>query len=694
MAADGETIGYSHTGAFDITHIPDALKEILDNIHDNDMSRESTLWDIIPVAPLLGEIAWDQNDPYNMLCPVYYGTQRSATGCAATAMAQIMKYHSYPPTGAGSHSYRPDDKNMGVISMDFSQSEYDWGNMTPRYGDESAEEEKSAVAKLMYDAGIAISMNYGWQSGAMSQDWPKALTEYFSYDKGVAMRMRSNYDISEWKRVISGELSCGRPVFATGFSDDGGHAFVLDGMDDKGMVHVNWGWSGMSNGYFNLNYLTPATQGTGGSNGGFNSRQFIITGIQAPQQDSETTVTLISEEGLTAPSKTESAAPVKIRLNGRVNNVGWQDSVTFFIGIDVEDNDGKIVASTEIPESITLGYGENCRNIIFPEMDLSALEDGCYTLYPFARPYDGKRHERIRDLDLTFPNYLMATVSEGHIRFENPSMSDIKATLPEVRGEIYTTAKTLLDTRVTNVGGTGYFGKVSAALTDKVTGRQVAAGETFTIDVMPGEEKPITISANFNAEPGEYNLVVVNGWNAVISEAMTVNVKECGENRAIAVKSPDFGDNDNVDPMDINATATLSASDDAIYSGLVFLYFYGLESSDIYGCVGPVFAQAEPDEEIEIHFSGVFENAVPGRSYEAVLVDGESMSYITPRSVARTVFTISKTNGIETGTAYPESIGDKYYSMDGRRLQDIPENGLYIRIKGDGTTVKGIAGQQ
>ena len=70
------------------------------------------------------------------------------------------------------------------------------------------------------------------------------------------------------------------------------------------------------------------------------------------------------------------------------------------------------------------------------------------------------------------------------------------------------------------------------------------------------------------------------------------------------------------------------------------------------------------------------------------------MSYITPRSVARTVFTISKTNGIETGTAYPESIGDKYYSMDGRRLQDIPENGLYIRIKGDGTAVKGIAGQQ
>ena len=92
MATDGETIGYSHTGAFDITHIPDALKEILDNIHDSDMFWESTLWDIIPVAPLLGEIAWDQNDPYNMLCPVYYGTQRSATGCAATAMAQIMKY--------------------------------------------------------------------------------------------------------------------------------------------------------------------------------------------------------------------------------------------------------------------------------------------------------------------------------------------------------------------------------------------------------------------------------------------------------------------------------------------------------------------------------------------------------------------------------------------------------------------------
>lgn len=47
------------------------------------------------VQPLLGDINWGQGEPYNLDCPEMEGG-RAVTGCAATAMAMILKYHGYP----------------------------------------------------------------------------------------------------------------------------------------------------------------------------------------------------------------------------------------------------------------------------------------------------------------------------------------------------------------------------------------------------------------------------------------------------------------------------------------------------------------------------------------------------------------------------------------------------------------------
>ena len=47
---------------------------------------------------------------------------------------------------------------------------------------------------------------------------------------------------------------------------------------------------------------------------------------------------------------------------------------------------------------------------------MSALPDGQYSIVAIARPADGIRSERIQDLDLDFPNYLSATIADGHIK--------------------------------------------------------------------------------------------------------------------------------------------------------------------------------------------------------------------------------------------------------------------------------------
>ena len=34
-----------------------------------------------------------------------------------------------------------------------------------------------------------------------------------------------------------------------------GHNFIIDGYDENGLVHVNWGWYGIENGYFDIALL-------------------------------------------------------------------------------------------------------------------------------------------------------------------------------------------------------------------------------------------------------------------------------------------------------------------------------------------------------------------------------------------------------------------------------------------------------
>ena len=112
----------------------------------------------------------------------------------------------------------------------------------------------------MLHCGIAVEMVYYNQSGATDYDVPPALVNYFGYDRGLAYRKREHYTSSEWLRIIHDELQEGRPVLAYGKSSMGGHAFIFDGMDDAGFIHVNWGWGGLYDGYFALSSLSPDSE--------------------------------------------------------------------------------------------------------------------------------------------------------------------------------------------------------------------------------------------------------------------------------------------------------------------------------------------------------------------------------------------------------------------------------------------------
>ena len=218
------------------------------------------------VTPLL-TTTWDQDTGYNTDCPGGY------TGCVATAMAQIMNYHEYPVTGVNWHTYN--HPTYGEQKVFFASVNYDWANMPDDSGN-------PAVATLMRHCGVAVDMDYSTAgSGARSADVPMALANYFAYDQGVDYVEKAEYSTdAEWITLLKTELDVSRPILYSGSGTGGGHAFVFDGYDATDNFHVNWGWSGNSNGYFAIGALNA-----GGYS--FNEDNAAVIGIQQPTGSSK-----------------------------------------------------------------------------------------------------------------------------------------------------------------------------------------------------------------------------------------------------------------------------------------------------------------------------------------------------------------------------------------------------------------------
>lgn len=315
VAADDASIpvlGYSHEGNFDGELNPSAKfwfegysNEISaiasarmsnaetrikwDNILNNNMERE-----IMDVAPLI-TTTWDQGCYYNTLCPTEAGAGpgscgRAWTGCVATTMAVIMKYHQWPVTGKGYHTYT--HPTYGVQTADFSATTYNYAAMPNKVTTANP-----SVATLMYHCGVAVNMDYGPDgSGAFSEDVPFAMVNYFNYAPSTELKAKDNYPVmADWLALLRGELDAARPVYYAGSSAaSGGHAWILDGyrMSDS-KFHFDWGWSGSANGYFAIGGLNPA-----GNNFNDNNRALVgaVPGDNA-------TSWIVQNSGFTAVSR-------------------------------------------------------------------------------------------------------------------------------------------------------------------------------------------------------------------------------------------------------------------------------------------------------------------------------------------------------------------------------------------------------
>ena len=290
-------VGYSDRGTLNTDSLPENLKSFLaaykatvEAVEKGDSSAVKNVkaamkrvaGSYTPVAPLLGGIVWDQDAPFNKLCPKYDGAHTAVTGCVATAMAQIMRYWKYPSSLLEDiPAYTSQRYNIPIESIQKGIG-YNWDNMLENYWKGYTPEQAVAVATLMQHVGASVKMDYGESSGAISENVASALTQYFGYDKNIIKSLRrAYYDWEDWNKILQDELGKKRPIYYSGATDFGGHAFVCDGMDADGYYHINWGWGGTSNDYFDITILNPDAIGADASTStnGYNNNNLAIIGI-------------------------------------------------------------------------------------------------------------------------------------------------------------------------------------------------------------------------------------------------------------------------------------------------------------------------------------------------------------------------------------------------------------------------------
>ncbi len=204
------------------------------------------------VAPLIST-NWNQDNPYNFLCPTAPNGPGGHVyaGCVATAMSMVMKYWNWPDHGQGSHSYTP--SGYPTQSVDFENTYYQWSNMPNSCNNSNYQ----AVATLMWHCGVAVNMQYGYNgSGAYSADVPDAISNYFRYTKSAIHLDRDSYTKLEWEEMLIANLQEGFPLYYSGSDNGGGHAFVCCGYRESDRkFYFNWGWSGFNNNYFAIDAL-------------------------------------------------------------------------------------------------------------------------------------------------------------------------------------------------------------------------------------------------------------------------------------------------------------------------------------------------------------------------------------------------------------------------------------------------------
>jgi hypothetical protein len=327
-----------------------------------------------PVEPLL-QTKWGQGDPYNSLLPIV-SNNRPLTDCSNIAIAQIMRFHRHPMQGGGQSEPYKMNNGIQLPSVRFNVN-YDWNSMPNIYTSGATGQQRNAVATLVYHIGAG--REFDWDNRSSKISVQAALSTFFGYDKSIQRHYRIYYDDAAWEALIREQLDAGLPVYYWGTSQrkTSSHTFVIDGYDNTGKFHVNWGWNGRDDGYYSLNALNPP-------NYDFNYDQTIVINIKPDEGGAGSNAMALDNFSSEKASVLQNE---RFTVTARLRSMGIYSGGQ--IGAALVNNNGNIVAVIGMVSLNPISSGNTWFRTINNCSVPNTVAKGQYRLKIVTRPEGG-----------------------------------------------------------------------------------------------------------------------------------------------------------------------------------------------------------------------------------------------------------------------------------------------------------------
>lgn len=220
------------------------------------------------IAPKV-TVKWGPSYRLGQYCP------NLNAGCASTAAAQIMSYYEYPSGHALTYSER-----------DTTYTAFNWPYMRYwTYADHTYnwDDYDKQIGRLARQFGEDSGSSYYTDGSGTSTNFYTARNTMVSWGYSVGSMTTYNYSNSEAGYTLANYLAANKLICMGGTnSDDEGHAWIIDGCKyvkalerikvsyDNGATwivfqematyktchnHINWGYNGAGNGYFQSSIL-------------------------------------------------------------------------------------------------------------------------------------------------------------------------------------------------------------------------------------------------------------------------------------------------------------------------------------------------------------------------------------------------------------------------------------------------------
>ena len=589
-------LGYSDEGAFDADRMPANMKawldgyveqlQVLATMDDKQAEKALSTPRRAPVAtrnsiaPLITS-KWDQATPYWNECPKFMASndpdeteyELPYTGCVATSMSQIMYFYKQPAQTLAeipAYQFTVAGDQMGVyatVQMDAQPvTNFDWAHMRDTYTGAEDEVYTSAVAHLMLYAGCSVKMQYGLSSsGAYTDDIPKGF-KYFGY--GSKLAFRNDYTQEAWDNLVYSELAEGRPMIYNGTAGSGGgHSFVCDGFEYGNYFHINWGWGGMGNGYFQLSILNPSASGIGGSSSaeGYNMKQNIVYNIipgtatpdggsTQPGDEENPVLTVTAISGPSSWDREKKSDPFKI-YKSKIVKVSYSDhsgtNKKFKEALALCDQDGNYtllansatsyystVTTSALGQTTQFGSGiqANASNVI----KFGAGLTGSYRLVPMYQLEGTNEWKPMKESDRY---YLEVEMKNNAATASAHPVVNLSATNFDFTGNLKVGGKVQVNVTVQNNSNDRYFGDIYLDFGGQkideysqyttVVQAEVLAGQSnvVTFNVSPQTAGEKTVKAMI-IPPGGYS----TDFNSIGSGKVTIAESEAAEELDLAVE--------------------------------------------------------------------------------------------------------------------------------------------------------------